>query len=355
MKVAVIGGGINGLACAWRFSEAGHQVTLFEADRVVGATSRASSKLLHGGLRYLEQGEFSLVREALAERDNWLKRAPHLAKPLPLIYPLYRQGSRPRWKVAAGMRLYQLLAMGSTLPAPKWMRPDEIAHLTPELRSDGLMGGYQFYDAQMDDYALGVWVAEQYKKCGGMLREGVAVSQVSCNGGLTTADGTQYHFDRVINAAGPWAERLLAQSGIASPIHLDLVRGSHLVVDRPCKQAYLLEVPGSSRIFFVLPWQGKMLLGTTEVRQGLDEPISCSEAEKEYLVAAYNQWFVDSISSADITDSFAGLRPLLYSSDDPSRATREYAIRRTGSLINVFGGKWTTSYALAGKVLQLIN
>ncbi|MEI7456631.1 MAG: glycerol-3-phosphate dehydrogenase/oxidase [Nitrosomonadales bacterium] len=355
MQIAVVGGGINGLACAWKLAQDGHEVTLFERNELMRATSQASSKLLHGGLRYLENGEIGLVREALAERTKWFKRAPHLARPLPMLYPIFKSGRRSRWIIAVGLWLYRLLSLSANMPAPRWLSNDEVVKLQPNLKADGLIGGYLFHDGQMDDYALGMWVADQCRQEGVKILENTSVQKVLPDGNLETQDGQHFQFDRIVNVAGPWAERLLQQSGIKYPVRLDLVRGSHLIVNRSCDHAYLLEVPGERRIFFVLPWKGKTMIGTTEVRQDLDEPISCSKEELSYLLKAYNHWMAIPVSEQDVIDTFAGVRPLLSSVDDPSRVTREYAIHRDGMIVNVFGGKWTTCCALADKVATALN
>ena len=355
MKVAVIGGGINGLASAWKLAQDGHQVTLFERNELMRATSQASSKLLHGGLRYLENGEIGLVREALAERTRWFERAPHLARPLPMLYPIFKSGRRSRRMIAAGLWLYRLLSLSANMPAPRWLSKDEVLNLQPNLNADGLIGGYLFHDGQMDDYALGMWVAEQCRSAGVEIFENRPVQKILTDGGLETQDGQLFQFDRIVNVAGPWAEKLLQQSGIKSPVQLDLVRGSHLIVNRICDQAYLLEVPEGRRIFFVLPWKGKTMIGTTEVRQELEDPVRSSGEEISYLLKAYNHWMAIPLSEQDVIETFAGVRPLLSSADDPSRVTREYAIRREGMLVNVFGGKWTTCCALADKVATSLN
>ena len=355
MKIAVVGGGVNGLTCAWELAKVGHDVTLFERDGLMQATSRSSSKLLHGGLRYLENGEIRLVFEALSERDKWFERAPHLAKPLPMIYPIFRNGRRSRWIVAVGVWVYKLLSIRSDLPSPQWVSKVDIVNRQPQLKIQDLLGGFEFYDGQMDDYSLGMWVAEQCKISGVTILENTEVDTVSVDGALKTSDGEAYQFDKIVNVAGPWAEFLLQKSISGSPIKLDLIRGSHLIVKRSCKQAYLLEVPNERRIFFVLPWQEKTLIGTTEVRQNLDEPIECSKSESDYLIKAYNHWMAEPISESDIDSTFAGVRPLLTSEDDPSRVTREYAIRTDGKLISVFGGKWTTTCALAEKIMKVVT
>ena len=350
MDIGIVGGGINGLCCAWVLQQQGHRVCLYERDELLAATSSRSSKLLHGGLRYLENREFRLVREALRERDAWLARAPEFARPLRLVMPIYRESRRQRWLVRAGLSLYELLAGNSLLPASSWSTAAQLSALDPALRSDGLLGGYAFFDGQMDDLALGRWVADQARAAGAMIREHVDVRAVDRSGRITLDDGSSCQHQRLINVCGPWAEELLQRSGIASPYRLDLVRGSHLVLDRACPQAYLLEVPSEPRIAFVLPWQGKTLVGTTEVRQSIDAPVACADSERNYLLALLRHYFRGQGSATEVIGTFAGVRPLLRSATDPTRATREYAIHRDGALISVFGGKWTTAHALACKV-----
>jgi glycerol-3-phosphate dehydrogenase len=351
MKICVVGGGINGLCCAWVLAQKGHDVHLIERGKLGRETSQASSKLLHGGLRYLEQGNLRLVRESLRERDGWLQRVPTLVKPLRLVLPIYQHSRRSRWLIGAGLFLYDHLAGRSILPGSTWLTVDELLQRDPYLQPEGLKGGYAFSDGQMDDYQLALWVAEQAKQAGVQLTEDTAVEEVDTQGAVHFKTGTS-NYDRVVNVCGPWAGQLLEKSGIPSPYRLDTVRGSHLIIGHDCLQAYLLEVPDENRIFFVLPWQGKTLVGTTEIRQKLDDPIECSVAERDYLLKAYNHYRTDTTEVESLVSSFAGVRPLLYSASDPNRATREYAIERTGKLVTVFGGKWTTALALARNVSQ---
>lgn len=352
MNIGIVGGGINGLCSAWLLACRGHRVSVYERDSIMNATSRASSKLLHGGLRYLENGEFRLVREALRERDAWIGRAPHLAKPLRFVIPIYRNSRRGKWFMAAGLFLYDSLAGKSILPKARRLTVDEVRERDARLNSDGLVGGVEFFDGQMDDYALGLWVAERAKEAGVEIIENAEVQVVSNEGVLGLGDRSIQH-DRLINIAGPWAVNLLERSGIKSPYRLDLVRGSHLVLPRSVSQAYLLEVPNERRIFFVLPWKGRTLIGTTEVRQKLDEPMQCSLEEKAYLLGAYKRYFPN--DSTDVEEVFAGVRPLLYGAEDPNKATREYTMFHDKKLTTVLGGKWTTSLALARKVTETIQ
>lgn len=352
MRVGVIGGGINGLCCAWKIAEQGHDVCLYERHSIMGATSSASSKLLHGGLRYLENGEFRLVRESLQERNAWIKRVPHLAKPLKIIMPIYRGSKRSRWKVGFGLALYDLLAGTRDFPRARWLTSESLLSNENNLNSDGLLGGYEFFDGIMDDQALGLWVAEHAKKLGVEIKEECEVVSVSESGHATLASGEVVAFDCIVNVAGPWARDLLDKSNSKVPYDIDLIRGSHIVCDLFSEHAYLLEVPWDKRIFFILPWKGGNLVGTTEIRQTLRDTVEPDEDEVLYLIRAVEYYFP--MLKLKILDKFAGLRPLLKSSDDPRKASREYALHRRGKLISVIGGKWTTAPALAAKVLKKI-
>ncbi|WP_341503712.1 FAD-dependent oxidoreductase [Gallaecimonas sp. GXIMD4217] len=353
MKIAVVGGGINGLCCAWQLSQAGHQVALFEKGELMGATSAASSKLLHGGLRYLEQGELRLVHEALLERQWWLQHSPLLTRRLPILYPLYEDGRRHRWQLKAGMLLYDLLAGRRGIGRHRWLNRAQVARCSPELKQQGLKGAYLFFDGQMDDRALGLWVAEQCYQLGTEIHQHSPVTRLSPAGGVESG-GRWLDFELVLNVAGPWSEALLRQSELPVAQPLDLVRGSHLLLPDIGRYGHMLEVPKERRIVFVLPYQGQTLLGTTEVRQGIEESIACSPEERRYLLTLYNHYFIHPRSEADILGEFAGLRPLLAGSADATSASREYALNWQGRLLTVSGGKWTTARALARKVTEAV-
>lgn len=353
LSVAVIGGGINGIMTAWELARRGCSVDLFEKEGLMSATSRASTKMLHGGLRYLEHGHFGLVREALRERGWWLKQAPHLVKPLEILLPVYAGRGRPRWQIATGVIIYDLLAAGTGFEKSRWDASDEVRTRLPMLAPEGLRGAYSYWDGQMDDYHLGLWAAEQAAKTGVRIHESSPVWQVEPVSGEIALHSQRCTFDRVVNVTGPWAGELLADSAVPSRYRLDLVRGSHLVLKGSIDCGCVLQVPGERRILFVLPYQGNILLGTTEVRQpGPNHPVP-EQSEIDYLLATYNRFFTDHRSEADIIDAFAGVRPIVASKDEVSASSRESVIERRQRLINVFGGKWTTSRSLAVAVADI--
>lgn len=333
MRVAVVGAGIVGACTAWALVRKGASVSLIERKRPMAETSRASSKLLHGGLRYLEGGHVRLVGKSLQARATWLRQAPHLCDPLQLLLPVYENAGRPRWAIGLGIRLYDLLARGSGFPSGRWLTANEVRALQPALIRTGLQGAYAFYDAKMDDEALGNWVIEQFRAAGGEVMCGNAVSRIDDLEG----------FDRIVNATGPWALDLRRTQPGPPAYALDWVRGSHIVLDRPCPAAMLLQVPNEKRIFFVLPRNGRTLIGTTEVRQATPDNPGASEDEICYLLAAYNHYLASPALRSDVVDAFAGVRPLIRSADNPSDATREWAFERVGKVLHIYGGKWTTA------------
>jgi len=353
-NIAVIGGGINGVMSAWALARAGCHVTLFERGELMSETSSASTKLLHGGLRYLENYEFSLVRESLRERAWWIQQAPHLAKPIRLLLPLYKGISRPRFFIRLGLGLYDFLSGDANFGKHSWLSLNDVREQAPDLQERNLKGAFAFYDAQMDDHALGMWAAEKAKNAGVKVVEHANISRISQDGTLTLGSQT-YPYDRLLNVAGPWCKSLLDASDVPTSSRLDLVRGSHLLVDRKIDQGFFLQVPNEKRIGFVLPYQGGTMIGTTEVRQGADDAVACSEQEAAYLRELYNHYFKEPLCESDSIRSFSGLCPLVDDgSGDPGKTTREFVFEQQGKILSVFGGKWTTSRVLGEKACRLL-
>ncbi len=272
-SIAVIGGGINGLCSAWELARRGARVTLFERGELMRETSRNSSKMLHGGVRYLENLELRLVYEALRERAWWLQRCPHLSREMRLVMPVYKDGPRPRWMLKAGLTLYDLLAGKQNLTPHRWLGREQLMELDPGLQTDGLQGGFRYSDGQMDDYRLGLWVADRAREAGAEIVENTEVLSLSVDGRVTTA-GQSRNFHAIANVAGPWAEQLLRQSGIPSSMHLDLIRGSHILFAGEPAQPYLLQTDGGEGYFSfsltrAIPWSAPRKCASSWTSQSL--------------------------------------------------------------------------------------
>jgi glycerol-3-phosphate dehydrogenase len=354
----VIGGGINGAGIAWELSRRDYDVAIFDKGAFGGQTSSATTKMIHGGLRYLEGLHLGLVREALRDRKRLLDQLPELVKPIEILLPVYADSPRSRLEIKVGLVLYDLLAGRRNLQHHRSLSAKELIDRAP-LDRRGLRGGFSYWDAQVDDAQLVRTVIASAVRDGAIAHEHTRVEALRPDGDgwIVRAAAGEERFDVVINAAGPWMNELLAANAITARYRLALVRGSHLVLHRRVS-AYgvLLQSVDDQRVFFVLPWKGTTLVGTTEVvqREPLDD-VHASAEEIDYLLTRFNRYFTMKITAADIASTFAGVRPLVGRASNPSAIGREYRVIRRGNLINVFGGKMTTFMSLAGRVAMRVD
>ncbi|MBW6391197.1 glycerol-3-phosphate dehydrogenase [Billgrantia antri] len=358
----IIGGGINGTGIANDAAGRGLTVGLCEQGDLAGATSSASSKLIHGGLRYLEHHEFRLVGEALREREVLLRKAPHIIWPLRFILP-HRSHLRPAWMIRAGLFLYDHLGKRKTLPGSRGVRFPADSPLKPEM-----MRGFEYSDCWVDDARLVVLNALQAREKGAEILVRTRCTRAREENGTwrieleDTRSGERFerHARTLVNAAGPWVEQVVREQ-VARPSRysIRMIQGSHLVVPRlnADDRAYILQ-NSDRRIVFVLPYEDDFsLVGTTDHRyQGDPSQASISAAETEYLLGVVNQHFRRQLDRRDVITSFSGVRPLCDDeSADPSAMTRDYtlALDQTGApLLSVFGGKITTYRKLAEAALR---
>jgi glycerol-3-phosphate dehydrogenase len=354
VRVAVIGGGINGAGIAWELARKDYRVTLFDKGRCGAQTSSRTTKMIHGGIRYLEHLHFRLVRESLRDRAWLLEQLPQLVKPLEILIPIYADSPRSRLTIRAGLLLYDLLAGRANISKHEVWTADQLLERVP-LQPARLRGGFSFHDAHVDDYALVRTVVASAAREGAVVREEtpvVALEHRADRWVVRTAAGDESSHDFIINAAGPWMNELLASSAIRSRYQLSLVRGSHLVLKHRVSEAgLLLQSTSDRRVFFVLPWKGTTLVGTTEVmhRAPLDG-VTATDEEIDYLVQRFNRYLANPIGRGDVASTFAGVRPLVGRAANPSAIAREYRVVRHRNMINVFGGKLTTFRSLAEKV-----
>jgi glycerol-3-phosphate dehydrogenase len=353
-KVAVVGGGINGAGIAWELARRDYDVTLFEKGICGAQTSSATTKMIHGGLRYLEHWHVDLVRVSLRERAWLLRHVPQLVKPLEILLPVYGDSPRRRMTIRLGLALYDALAGRAGIVRHRSLSRHQLLSRAP-LTSEGLTGGFSYMDAQVDDFALVRAVIASAIHEGAVVREETRVEELRREGDqwvVETNRGDAPRFDLLVNAAGPWMNELLAANRLPARYLLSLVRGSHLVLRRRVSESgLLLQSTTDRRVFFVLPWKETTLVGTTEVVQtGSLDDVKATEDEIDYLLARYNRYFRQPLSSLDVASTFAGVRPLVGRATNPSAIDRDFRVVRQDNVINVFGGKMTTFMSLARKV-----
>ena len=366
--VLVIGGGINGAAIAHLAAKRGMKVALLEKGDFASGTSSKSTKLIHGGIRYLENLEVDLVYESLRERHLQLKVAPHLVKPLPFVIPVYQGDKRPLWMIQFGVFLYDLLAGRYRVKPRKNLTCEEVISLEPGIQQKGLKGGVLYYDAQMDDARLcleNVLMAAEY---GAHVANYVkAVSFLKKNGRVV---GVQAHdrlgikeFEvrakRVICAAGPWTNELLRLDIPNARKKVRTTKGIHIVYKGEIsKHAVLIGSQSDRRIFFVIPWMGNSLIGTTDTDYVADpNEVKVEPEDIDYLMRESKRVFPAlDFSPNKILATFAGLRPLIRKGGSPRKVSRKHLFYNSQSgVIFVVGGKYTTYRKVAEDCMNRIH
>lgn len=357
----VVGGGINGAAIARDAAGRGLDVLLVEKDDLAAHTSSASSKLAHGGLRYLERREFRLVRESLAERDALLRNAPHVVRPLRFVLP-HAPGMRPFWLIRLGLLAYDALAFRGSLGRSCSIRRGDPLRAA---LSDGGGRLLSYWDGWVDDSRLVVLNALDAAERGAEIATRAALLSARREGGEWRAElsgGRSVAAAAIVNAAGPWvAEVLEDRLGRSGTTRLRLVRGSHILVPPlwEGEHGFILQQP-DSRVVFATPYEGGALIGTTDVAASTPEDAAATTEEIAYLCAAANRCFAREVSPGDVVWSFAGVRALADDgAADPQAVTRDYRLELDDSpgpkLLSVFGGKITTARALASEALDLLG
>lgn len=364
--VAIIGGGINGCGCAADAALRGLSVVLCEQDDLASKTSSGSTKLIHGGLRYLEYYDFGMVKKALDERQILLEQAPYLIHPLPLVLP-HKKHMRPAWLLRTGLYLYDHLSRNNTLPNTQTLkRSRQPMYFTP--LKEMIQKGFLFYDACTDDARLVLANALQAKAHGAeLLTRTTLIGAEVQNGHWTlslqasTGNITHIQAKSVINAAGPWVQsvnELLKQSSVCEQT---LVKGSHIVVPKlyTGHHAYVLQHE-DKRIVFVIPYHGHTMIGTTDVLfTGTPDNVKIETDEIDYLLALVNQYFTHTLTSADIIHHWSAVRPLLSEAGKPPRAiSRDYAFdyqSQPAPTVTLCSGKLTTYRQLAMYAVDLLE
>jgi len=353
--VLVIGGGATGLGAALDAVTRGYRTLLLERGDFACATSSRSTKLIHGGVRYLRQGNLALVCESLRERELLLRNAPELVKPLAFVVPGYRWWEKPYY--AIGLGLYGLLS-GGTLPRPQMLsREKTLAHL-PSLNPQNLRGGELYYDAQFDDARLAIAVMQAIAERGGVPLNYVRVSSLLKQNericGVRAVDlesGTENEIEArvVINATGVFSDSVRRLDDSNAPQMLAPSQGAHIVLPAsflPGDAALMIPRTDDGRVLFAIPWLGRLLVGTTDtpVREIAPEPRPL-DSEIDFLLEHITRYFTKNPTRADVLSVFAGLRPLVKNveTQQTSKLARDHVIEISRSgLVTITGGKWTT-------------
>jgi glycerol-3-phosphate dehydrogenase len=365
IDLLVIGGGINGAGVARDAAGRGLSVLLVEARDLAAHTSSASSKLIHGGLRYLEHFEFRLVAEALAEREILLRVAGHLTWPTRFVAP-HAPGLRPRWMIRVGLFLYDHLARRSILPGSRAVRLDRPPY-SSGLRRE-LRHGFIYSDCRVDDARLVVVNALDAARRGARILVGVECVSATRGDGVWTVElsnGERILARALVNSAGPWVKEVLNQRiGQATRDSIRLVKGSHIILPRLYEgdHAFILQ-NDDRRVVFMIPYEDRFtLVGTTDVDfDGDAASVSASEEEVEYLCRAAGRYLARAPAPSEVLWRYAGVRPLYDDgSQDPSAITRDYTLRvddldGKAPVLSVFGGKITTYRTLAEHALDRLS
>lgn len=366
----VIGGGINGVGIARDAAGRGLHVTLCDKGDLGGATSSATSKLIHGGLRYLEYYEFRLVRESLAEREVQLRSSPHLTRPMRFIMP-HAPGLRPMWMIRIGLFLYDHLGRRRSLPDSKAVALEESGYgagLRPDLRR-----GFVYSDCCTDDARLVLANARAAAELGARVLprtrfDGASLEQHGWQATLTdtaTDRSSQIRAKGLVNAGGPWVDRVLGTIGqTAQKKQIHLVKGSHIVVPKLHDGDHALILQNDDkRVVFVIPYQGEYsVIGTTDVPiDTTPDDVGISEGEIEYLCSAVNRYLAAPVDPGKIVWTYSGVRPLFDEGEaDPSKMSRDYELEVQAPddrypLLSVYGGKLTTYRRLAEQALEKLE
>jgi len=370
VDVLIIGGGITGAGIARDAAARGFRTALIDKADFGAGTSSHSSRLIHGGIRYLEQGAFRLVFEASHERRVLLTIAPHLVRPLAFLFPVYRGGRVPAWKLRAGMWLYDLLSAFRNVRWHRWLRAKKVRRVEPGLRDRGLIGAALYYDAQTDDARLVIATLRSALRAGALAANYVETTALLKPDGrigaavvrdLLTGQTTTIRAQVVVNATGPWSDQLRRLDDPNAPAILRLTKGAHVTVPRrrlANEHAVTLFSPIDGRVMFVLPWGDLSYIGTTDTdADASPDALRVTAADVTYLLRSANAAFPHAhLAPNDVVSAWVGLRPLLREDHaSPSQVSREHKVFESEhGLISIAGGKLTTYRVMARDVVDRV-
>ncbi len=355
----ILGAGINGLAIARSLAESGKKVLVIEKTHIAAGASSHSSCLIHGGLRYLENLDFALVKEALYDQKQLLDSYPQLVKLRPFYLPVYRDSKRPVWMIRAGLWLYGFFTRHARKAAE--VSVESFLKEFEAIRADDLKAVFRYYDGKTDDEALTRKIGEEAQEKGAYILERTELTKVHIEAEAIILETTRGVFQtkRLVNATGAWIDEVNARFDLPSSYTIEKLSGIHLVIDRVLVPEPLILETSSRRIFFIIPEKKRTLIGTTERSEDAEiDKVRVNNEDIEYLLRESSRYLKTELKRRDIKEVFIGVRPIIKSSKEPGRMSREYKLdlHKIGEsrVLHVYGGKLTTFPSLARRAVKVL-
>ena len=356
----ILGAGINGVAISKALAQSGKRVLVIEKNRIGAGASSHSSRLIHGGLRYLENYDFALVKEALHDQKYLLDTYADLVQLRPFYLPQYSHSKRPAWMIALGLWFYSFFARHGQMASK--VNIEEFLGEFQAIKPEGLKAVFRYFDAKTDDNALTHKIAQEAKEAGVTIMEETELKSLQIDNELIMIKSSagQVQTKLLVNATGAWVDEVNARFELPSSYTIEKLSGIHLVIDKVLVPQPLILETSSKRIFFIIPEKETTLIGTTERSEDVEiDKIKVNNEDIEYLLRESNCYLKQELKRSDIKEVFIGTRPIIKSAKDPSMMSREYKLdlhyRGENRILNVYGGKLTTFPSLAKKAVKLLR
>ena len=346
-KIGIVGGGITGLISAYFLSQEGYKVDLYEKKTLLSETSSKTTKLIHGGIRYLENLQFHEVKNGINDRKWWLENFPDETKLQEIIILSKKKLSPEIFKFFFGIKIYETFAGRSNIKTGRLYKHDDLLSLDIK---NNIAAGISFYDGLMQE-SVGQEIIKRCKSNGVNFFENNEIKTIRSEGRIG-----EKQYKKIIIATGPWVSSFLEQNKIDTNKTIDYIKGSHLIINRKIKKGFMFKDQKKHRYIFALPYQGNLLLGTTEQRVSSPEDNHVLDSEVNYLLESINIYIDRPINKDEIIESYSGVRPLIKSkAQDFHSSSRDFYIQKDHNLLSLFGGKWTTAPSIARNIVKIVD
>ena len=346
-KIGIVGGGITGLISAYFLSQEGYKVDLYEKKTLLSETSSKTTKLIHGGIRYLENLQFHEVKNGINDRKWWLENFPDETKLQEIIILSKKKLSPEIFKFFFGIKIYETFAGRSNIKTGRLYKHDDLLSLDIK---NNIAAGISFYDGLMQE-SVGQEIIKRCKSNGVNFFENNEIKSIRSEGRIE-----EKQYKKIVIATGPWVSSFLEQNKIDTNKTIDYIKGSHLIINRKIKKGFMFKDQKKQRYIFALPYQGNLLLGTTEQRVSSPEDNHVLDSEVNYLLESINIYIDRPINKDEIIESYSGVRPLIKSkAQDFHSSSRDFYIQKDHNLLSLFGGKWTTAPSIARNIVKIVD